>query len=246
MRISTRNLMAAGSISAPTAAAGYSSAGLADGVMARPWRSASASSTHTFTVTFAAAQAIDFFAIFDARALTGGPLNKVEAFYMVGGIPVSVGTLKLNERGDGSLSLVAPIAQTTWRFVCTLSSSGLLQIGELWLGHREDVAVVAELAPTEQHYAIVNGDWGRLNEPMRVSYDLTWPPLTDAQSNELHTVLRNVGGAHRTVVIVPDEAEPSRVHLGRLSNSLGFRMPPHRMRLGHSLTFHEGRRPHAP
>lgn len=244
MRISTRNLVAAGTFGPPAAAAGYSAAVLRDGIMATPWRSAAPASSFVFTLAFGVATALDFFAIFDARGI-GGTITKVEAFWMAGGIPVSAGELAMNSRGDGSLALLAPVAQTSWRIVVTMSTGSYLQVGEVWMGQRTDVATLAELAPTENHQAVVNGDWGRVDEPMRTTYQLTWPPLATEKSDELLAVIRAAGGGGAPVVIVPDEEEPSRVHLGRFSNSAGFTLRPSRWRMGHSMTFQEGRRPHA-
>lgn len=241
MRISTANLAALASISAPTTAAGYSTVALRDNTMARPWLSGGTATSFAFVMTLPSAMLVDFLGIFDARGF-GATITKVEAFYMASGVPVSVGELAMGARGDGSLSLLAPIAAQQWRLVVSLSGAGVLRVGELWLGRRTDLQRQwSEGTVTRQHATIANGDWRRRNEPHRVRLALSWDLLLDAEHDEMLAIDDAADGALRHVVVVPDESRPEEVYLGSLQDETSWQ-PNLPTWGGHAIEFQEARR----
>ena len=210
-------------------ATGYSAEDLCDDSIERVWLSGLAATT-TFNIAIAIPSVptnwTEVF-VFGVKATDGTLPSSVAAAVgtnISGGAGWSnLGSLNMNTRGDGRLAVSAQSAAFL-RIQVTFGSAKSLQVGKIGVGTSITLArTFAERSNRPAFATLVNRSGNGTPHTAaladyRQRFTLAWDALAESNRDELFALWQSARGMADAFVLVPDTADASAVHHGRLTS----------------------------
>ena len=207
--------------SLPTTAAGYEAASLWSGGTAKAWRSASAS-VFPFRFHVDTDRPVGLAAVFGLQASGGATITSVTVRTDTVWPTVTgtiLGSITLNERGDGALVVPIPITAESWSIWVQLDTPALLTVGGLWLGEGRVLPAPTRITRTRQSNRIRNVSEGMTHRSTRIAsptraLSIEWPSLEDADAAAVMGAFDDIAEGEGQCVLIPDEDDTSELYYG--------------------------------
>lgn len=222
-----RNL-AAGAITAPAAAAGYSVSSLVDDGLDAAWRANGAAAGVTIECDLGAVYNLNCGAIFGVRGVAGGVAAvsgiQFQRYDAGSGTWVWLGSIGVpNARGDLFRSWTLVGAQLV-RVGIDFSSAQVAEVREICVGECYDLTRMPERDErAEDHGTLGNrlatGGWDGVQlRDRQMSLRFRWPSLLEAEADELIGWAQATRGQAQACVIQPSTDRPAEVFHGRIQD----------------------------